>query len=78
MEKIVVIGWDGRSNPIYRFYRDIENKVPDHMRPVPSIPEILEQYPGAMYYTSEVVNGEFKRVKLADIAFGCARPLVIY
>ncbi len=62
MEKIVSIGWDGRSNPIYRFYRDIEHKVPDHMRPVPSIPEIIEQYPNAMYYMPD-----FTRVKLSSL-----------
>jgi hypothetical protein len=67
-KKIVVIGWDGRSNPIYRFYRDIKHKVPDHMRPVPTIPEILEEYPDSMYYMPD-----FTRVKLADLAIKCAR-----
>jgi hypothetical protein len=61
-KKIVCIGWDGRSNPIYRFYRDIENKVPDHMRPVPSIPEILVEHPDSEYYMPD-----FTRVKLSSL-----------
>lgn len=35
---IVVVGWDGRSNPIYRFYDELD--LPDHMRSRPSVEEV--------------------------------------
>ncbi len=60
MRKIITIGWDGRSNPIYR-YED-EMKRSDHRRDRPSIHEILEQYPNATY-----CNADFKTVPLAEL-----------
>lgn len=57
---IVIIGWDGRSNSIYRFYDELS--MPAHMRAQPTIPEILEKFPEAQY-----TNGKFQQVPLASL-----------
>jgi hypothetical protein len=59
--EIVSVGWDGRSNPMYR-YRD-ELALPDHMRARPLLSEVLAQHPDATW-----INARFERVSLASIA----------
>jgi hypothetical protein len=57
--KICTIGWDGRSNPIYRFYDEL--RMSDHIRTRPTPEQVLEQFPTAMYYLAT-----FQRVPLGD------------
>ena len=52
--RIVVVGWDGRSNPIYRFHDQL--KRPDHARDWPTTAEVLAQYPEAKYTTAQWVT----------------------
>lgn len=72
--KIEVIGWDGRSNAIYRFYDELN--LPDHMCTRPTVPEILDQFPEANYVPTitellEIDPGaditEFKSIKLKTL-----------
>ncbi len=65
--KIVIVGWDGRSNPIYRF--DDELRKPAYLRSFPTVPEILEQFPEANFTTAELTpDGKtFKVIKLRDL-----------
>lgn len=57
MRKIIILGWDGRSNAMYRFEDEIG--LSDWKRAVPSIDQILEQFPDAKW-----CSPEFKMVPL--------------
>lgn len=58
--KIIVLGWDGRSNPIYR-YQDELRRMPDHMRSIPPKEAILAQFPNATWTTAD-----YQRIPLAQ------------
>lgn len=60
-ETIDIVGWDGRSNPIYGFRSDLGK--PAHERRSPTVREVLAQYPDAMWITAT-----FERVRLRDWA----------
>lgn len=58
--KIVVIGWDGRSNPMYRYYDQLGKS--DHMRDKPTVTEVVEQFPEARY-----TRADYSVIDLKDL-----------
>lgn len=59
MRKITIVGWDGRSNAMYRF--EDELKLSDWARTYPSLEQVLEQFPNAKW-----CNSQFEVVPLRD------------